>query len=230
MSRLSDLYKAMETLRNEGVSEDILVQKMLEREEEVIKEEVIPMVIKGIAPALNQVQRNLTLVIDYQPGEPIKATLSRKTKISEMIDSKAAHVSKRTTTTVSRESSPKIPQLGGYKKVLDSAGPHNSLSKAIREIKKYWNKGLKEILAKFGITHQSELTPNRLAQIAPNNIFRDKNGNESIGIWGNQRVKDSAGNYVLDSNGKYKTEPVLRPCKTWTVHKVLLLLSQNESK
>ena len=220
----------METLRNEGVSEDILVQKMLEREEEIIKEEVIPMVIKGIAPALNQVQRNLTLVIDYQPGEPIKATLSRKTKISEMIDSKAVHVSKRTNTTVSRNTSQKITQLGGYKKVLDSVGPHNSLSKAIREIKKYWNKGLKEVLAKFGILTPSELNPYRLKKIVPNNIFVDKDGNEVIGIWGNQRMKDSAGNYILDSNGKYKTEPVLRQCKTWTVHKILLLLSQNESK
>ncbi|MBQ7742176.1 MAG: hypothetical protein IJT90_04540 [Bacteroidaceae bacterium] len=230
MSRLNDLYKAMETLRNEGVSGDALVHKMTEREEEIIKEEILPLVTKAVAPALNQVQRELTLVIDYMPGEPIKATLSRKTRISEMIDSKAARASKRTNTTVSRNTSQKITQLGGYKKVLDSVGPHNSLSKAIREIKKYWNKGLKEVLAKFGILTPSELNPYRLKKIVPNNIFVDKDGNEVIGIWGNQRMKDAAGNYILDSNGKYKTEPVLRQCKAWTVHKILLLLSQNENQ
>ena len=230
MSRLSDLYKAMETLRNEGVSGDALVHKMTEREEEIIKEEILPLVTKAVAPALNKVQRKLTLVIDYQPGEPIKATLSRKTKISEVIDSKAAHVSKRTTTSLSRETSAKIPQIGGYKKVLDSAGPHNSLSKAIREIKKYWNKGLKDVLEKFGISTPSELTPNCLKQIVPNNIFKDKEGNEVIGIWGNQRMKDSNGNYILNSNGKYRTKPVLRQCKTWTVQKILLLLAQNENQ
>ena len=35
MSRLSDLYKAMETLRKEGVSTDDLEQKVGELEEEI---------------------------------------------------------------------------------------------------------------------------------------------------------------------------------------------------
>lgn len=79
MSRLSDLYKAMETLRKEGLSlnEDLEIQ-VSELEENIIKKEILPIVTKTIAPALKQVQRELVLVVDYVPGAPISVHLSRK--------------------------------------------------------------------------------------------------------------------------------------------------------
>ena len=79
MSRLSDLYKAMETLRKEGLSlnEDLEIQ-VSELEENIIKKEILPIVTETIAPALKQVQRELVLVVDYVPGAPISVHLSRK--------------------------------------------------------------------------------------------------------------------------------------------------------
>lgn len=79
MSRLSDLYKAMETLRKEGLSlnEDLEIQ-VSELEENIIKKEILPIVTETIAPALKQVQRELVLVVDYVPGSPISVHLSRK--------------------------------------------------------------------------------------------------------------------------------------------------------
>ena len=88
MSRLSDLYKAMETLRKEGVSTEDLEQKVGSLEEDIIKKEILPVVTQTIEPALKQVQRELVLVVDYHPGEPISVSLSRKANIAELIDAK----------------------------------------------------------------------------------------------------------------------------------------------
>lgn len=88
MSRLSDLYKAMETLRKEGVSTEDLEQKVSSLEEDIIKKEILPVVTQTIEPALKQVQRELVLVVDYHPGEPISVSLSRKANIAELIDAK----------------------------------------------------------------------------------------------------------------------------------------------
>lgn len=58
MSRLSDLYKAMETLRKEGLPVDEnLEKKANELEEEIIKKEILPVLSKTIEPALQPVKR-----------------------------------------------------------------------------------------------------------------------------------------------------------------------------
>ena len=89
MSRLSDLYKAMETLRNEGLSlNEDLERQVSELEEDIIKKEILPVVTETIAPALKQVQRELVLVVDYHPGQPISVALSRKTNITALINAK----------------------------------------------------------------------------------------------------------------------------------------------
>lgn len=90
MSRLDDLYKAMETLRKEGlpVNED-LEKKANEIEEEIIKKEILPILTKSIEPALQPVQRELVLVVDYIPGQPISVHLSRKRNFTaDMPDAK----------------------------------------------------------------------------------------------------------------------------------------------
>jgi len=90
MSRLDDLYKAMETLRKEGlpVNED-LERKANEIEEEIIKKEILPILTKSIEPALQPVQRELVLVVDYIPGQPISVHLSRKRNFTaDMPDAK----------------------------------------------------------------------------------------------------------------------------------------------
>lgn len=86
MSRLSDLYKAMETLRREGLSlNEDLEKQVNELEENIIKKEILPIVTESIAPALKQVQRELVLVVDYVPGSPISVHLSRKRNFTAAI-------------------------------------------------------------------------------------------------------------------------------------------------
>ena len=79
MSRLSDLYQAMETLRKEGLElSDGLEKQVSELEEEIIKKEILPVLSKTIEPALQPVKRELVLVVDYVPGQPLSVHLSRK--------------------------------------------------------------------------------------------------------------------------------------------------------
>ena len=79
----------METLRKEGLSlNEDLEKQVSELEEDIIKKEILPVVTQTIEPALKQVQRELVLVVDYHPGEPISVSLSRKTNISELLDAK----------------------------------------------------------------------------------------------------------------------------------------------
>ena len=90
MSRLSDLYKAMETLRKEvlPVNED-LEKKANELEEDIIKKEILPVLSRTIEPALQPVKRELVLVVDYVPGQPLSVHLSRKRNFTaELADAK----------------------------------------------------------------------------------------------------------------------------------------------
>ena len=79
MSRLNQLYKAMQTLRSEGLalSEDLLEQ-VNELEENIIKNEILPVLRDTIEPALAPVQRNLVLLVEYSPQQPISVKLTRK--------------------------------------------------------------------------------------------------------------------------------------------------------
>ena len=74
MSRLVDLYKAMEILRKEDLflNED-LERQVSELEEDIIKKEILPVLSETLEPALKQVQRKLVLVVDCHPGKLIDA-------------------------------------------------------------------------------------------------------------------------------------------------------------
>ena len=88
MSRLDDLYKAIETMRREHLSTADLEAKVSLAEEEIIKEEILPSLSENIEPLLNEIKRDLVLVVEYHPEEAISVALSRKAKISEIIDAK----------------------------------------------------------------------------------------------------------------------------------------------
>lgn len=86
MSRLSDLYQAMETLRKEGLElSDGLEKQVSELEEEIIKKEILPVITETIAPALKPVKRELVLVVDYVPDAPLSVHISRKRNIAAAI-------------------------------------------------------------------------------------------------------------------------------------------------
>lgn len=111
MSRLDQLYKAMQTLNSEGLvlNEDLLNQ-VSELEEKIIKNEILPIIRETIEPALSPVQRDLVLVVEYSPNTPISVKLTRKRSfVNELPDAKVIEpdpeVEHRTNPTVKAYSS-----------------------------------------------------------------------------------------------------------------------------
>ena len=105
MTKLEKLYSIIENSRDLGVrlNKDVL-QQVEELEEEIIKKEILPALSRDIAPRLNPIQRDLVLVVEYHPGEPISVALSRKAKISEMTGAKV--LTPRSSTPVKSEEVP----------------------------------------------------------------------------------------------------------------------------
>ena len=85
MSRLSELYRAIETMRRENLATDDLEVKVCQLEEEIIKKEILPVLKERIEPALQPVQRELVLVVDYVPGKPLSVHLTRKRNFTAAI-------------------------------------------------------------------------------------------------------------------------------------------------
>ena len=85
MSKLSKLYDAIKTLREAGVSTDEIEEKISQAEEEIISNDILPIITENIAPALQEVQRELVLLVEYKPNEPISVRITRKRNITSLI-------------------------------------------------------------------------------------------------------------------------------------------------
>lgn len=102
MATLKELYTTLKSLRgmNLPINEKLL-KAADELEEKIIKEEILPSLSENIQPLLNEIQRDLVLVVEYHPDEPISVALSRKVKISEIVDAKQLSGSGKISTPVS---------------------------------------------------------------------------------------------------------------------------------
>lgn len=89
MTKLEQLYKIIEYSELNGLElpKDTLHQ-IEQMEEKIIKEEILPALSDDIAPRLAPIQRELVLVVEYYPKEPIKVSLSRKVKVAETLGAK----------------------------------------------------------------------------------------------------------------------------------------------
>ena len=89
MTKLETLYASIKGLEKVGLTlTDEMLKKADELEEQLIKTEVLPTLSKDIEPRLSQIQRELVLVVEYKPGEPISVALSRKSNIAELLEAK----------------------------------------------------------------------------------------------------------------------------------------------
>lgn len=89
MTKLEILYKSIKGLQDLGLPlNDETLKAADELEEQLIKTEILPTLSKDIEPRLSQIQRELVLVVEYKPNEPISVALSRKSNIAELIDAK----------------------------------------------------------------------------------------------------------------------------------------------
>lgn len=88
-SKLEELYSIIQYSQRRGIKlGDDVFKQINEAEEKIIRDEILPIIGQDIEPTLSQIQRELVLVVEYRPGEPISVALSRKTKISQIVDAK----------------------------------------------------------------------------------------------------------------------------------------------
>ncbi|MFZ5431889.1 MAG: hypothetical protein ACOZDD_16830 [Bacteroidota bacterium] len=86
MTKLEKLYNAIQELKELGVKlPDELIEETNRVEEEIIQKEVIPTLSVAIDPIISQIQRELILIVEYIPNEPllVKMTRKRSFKFSE---------------------------------------------------------------------------------------------------------------------------------------------------
>lgn len=89
MTTLKELYTTLKSLRDMNLPvDDKLLEAADNLEEQIIKEQILPALSQNIEPLLSEIQRELVLMVEYHPGEPISVALSRKAKISEIVDAK----------------------------------------------------------------------------------------------------------------------------------------------
>lgn len=79
MTKLEKLYNSIQTLKELGATlPEELIAQTDKLEEEIIKKEILPVATEKIEPILGQIQRELVLVVDYMPNEPLSVRISRK--------------------------------------------------------------------------------------------------------------------------------------------------------
>ena len=105
MATLKELYTTLKSLRDMNLPVDDKLLKAADNlEEKIIKEEILPALSQNIEPQLSEIQRDLVLVVEYHPGEPLSVALSRKTKISEIMGAKT--LTPKSSTPVKSEEEP----------------------------------------------------------------------------------------------------------------------------
>ena len=89
MNRLKELYESIEKLKNLGCNLSDSIDEINRLEEELIINEIIPTLKDAISPIINQIQRELLLVVEYTPNTPlvVKPTKKRSFAIPQELDS-----------------------------------------------------------------------------------------------------------------------------------------------
>ena len=89
MTNLEKLYNSIQTLKELGAKlPDELIAQTDKLEEELIRNEIIPVLTEAIELIISQIQRELVLVVDYIPNESLAVRMSRKRNIAELSEAK----------------------------------------------------------------------------------------------------------------------------------------------
>jgi hypothetical protein len=83
MTQLEKLYQSIQNLKELGVKlPDQLIDETNRVEEEIIKNDIIPALADTISPVISQIQREIILVVEYVPDEPLSVRLTRKRSLT----------------------------------------------------------------------------------------------------------------------------------------------------
>lgn len=86
MSKLEELYETREKLQSLGIAPNADLERQLEElEEEIIRNEIVPIITDKVEPVLKQVRREVVLVVEHNPGNGVQVHLSRKRNVANVI-------------------------------------------------------------------------------------------------------------------------------------------------
>lgn len=83
MTQLEKLYQSIQHLKELGIKlPDKLIEDTNRVEEEIIKRDIIPVLADTIGPVIKQIQREIILVVEYVPNEPVSVRWTRKRNLT----------------------------------------------------------------------------------------------------------------------------------------------------
>ena len=86
MTKLQELYETRKKLQNLGIEPNADLERQLAAlEEEIIKNEIVPIITDTVEPVLKQVKRELVLVVEHHPEKGVSVHLSRKRNITNAL-------------------------------------------------------------------------------------------------------------------------------------------------
>ena len=86
MSKLEELYETREKLQSLRIAPNADLERQLaELEEEIIRNEIVPIITDKVEPVLKQVRREVVLVVEHNPGNGVQVHLSRKRNVANVI-------------------------------------------------------------------------------------------------------------------------------------------------
>ena len=140
MTKIQKLYSTIQNLKELGLElGDDLLKQTSELEQEIIKKEILPVISEKIEPLISQIQRELVLVVDYVPNEPLSVRISRKRNFTDQMetieivpDLKVDHnigTIKRNSTTKSAKTNLRVTLLNG--KVIENRFAYETLQEIV---------------------------------------------------------------------------------------------------
>lgn len=140
MTKLQKLYITIQSLKELGLElGDDLLKQTSDLEQEIIKKEILPVVSEKIEPIISQIQRELVLVVDYVPNEPLSVRISRKRNFTDQMetieiipDPKVDHsigTIKRNSTTKSAKTNLRVTLPNG--KVIENRFAYETLQEVV---------------------------------------------------------------------------------------------------
>ena len=85
MSKLEELYETSEKLQSFGIAPNADLERQLAQlEEEIIRNEIVPIITDKVEPVLKQVRREVVLVVEHSPENGVQVHLSRKRNVANV--------------------------------------------------------------------------------------------------------------------------------------------------
>ena len=157
MSKLQELYETREKLQSLGIAPNADLERQLsELEEEIIRNEIVPIITDKVEPVLKQVRREVVLVVEHNPENGVQVHLSRKRNVANVFSDAVTISSVQTDNTV-REHKEGIsrPRTTGMKPATKLRVTFMDDGEVISE--SFAADTLKKAILKFGVERVAQL-------------------------------------------------------------------------